>query len=376
MGMKFIVFEFETLSPAIITLRRTSRGFLSTLNYIPASTLKGAIVAGLYRTNIVGKEFLEKEARNPEIFVSNAYPVEKGKSYPCHPFGYRCKAFHAEETGHHKTLNYAIEAMEALENDKPPNFKTSCPKGHLAVEPLHPNPVIPDGNSLRTVKVHSCRSISVGINKHRASSEKGMLYEYDAIAVGQRFWSSAAIPDELNIENSKEFSIGRGVTRGFGRIRITDVEKLPLEERASQIGDIVMKRKKVVFYTLSNTLSIRDGKYMPYPESIDLSEVGERCGIKVDGRLLIKEVYGRTGTLVGGWDMLVNRARPVFEHAGNRGSVIVAEIESNDDVSEAIAALEFIGTIESAPGTLITGVNMLTPLRLHPMGGKSHGTSS
>jgi len=73
---------------------------------------------------------------------------------------------------------------------------------------------------------------------------------------------------------------------------------------------------------------------------------------------------------------LRNRARPVFEHAGNRGSIIVAEIESNDDASEAIAALEFIGTVESAFGTPITGVNMLTPLRLHPMGGESDGFAS
>ena len=80
----------EILSPTIITERRSLRGFLKTLNYIPASTLRGAILSELYRNGIVGDDFLKSEREKPSVIASYAYPVTSGgeKCYPSHPFMY------------------------------------------------------------------------------------------------------------------------------------------------------------------------------------------------------------------------------------------------------------------------------------------------
>ncbi|MEM1990860.1 MAG: hypothetical protein QW782_09570, partial [Candidatus Bathyarchaeia archaeon] len=101
----------EILSPTIITERRSLRGFLKTLNYIPASTLRGAILSELYRNGIVGDDFLKSEREKPSVIASYAYPVTSGgeKCYPSHPFMYRCKVCGQYE-------NYLGKIIEDLES--------------------------------------------------------------------------------------------------------------------------------------------------------------------------------------------------------------------------------------------------------------------
>ena len=72
---------------------------------------------------------------------------------------------------------------------------------------LHPHPVIPNGKSLKKVRIFASRSVSVGVSKRRASSRRGLLYEYEAISAGQKFWANLAIPNELRVSEGMEFVI-------------------------------------------------------------------------------------------------------------------------------------------------------------------------
>lgn len=368
MGMKFLEIEFQFKSPAIVTSRRTATGFLTVLRYIPASTLRGATISGLYRDGTVDNDFLERESKAPQIISSPAYPVvESKRSYPSHPFTYECKIPHE---GFRELFNYANEVLPYLERGLQPPYKTMCPQGHIALKPLHPDPVVPDGHRLKKVSVYSYRTVCVGISKHRAASEKGMLFEYEAIAAGQKFWSKLAVPDALCIKENMEFMVGRGISRGFGRAVITSVKEVSLDERESLVKNAI-KGDTIILYAISQTVSTDfDGNgCAPYPESIDLQKVAGVCGFTADGKLSFYSAYGRAGQLSAGWDMLKNVERPTFYPVGNSGTVLVAKLEKWVNATRTIAALEFLGTIEITQGIPIVGVNMLVPLRGHPMEG-------
>ncbi|MBO3769588.1 MAG: hypothetical protein QXS51_04180 [Thermoproteota archaeon] len=353
--MRFFEFIFELLSPAIVTKRLTDRGFHLPLDHIPPMTLRGAILTAFFREGRVDKNFLSKEVRSPELIVSPAYPfVEGRKSYPCHPFAYKCKVPHGDSL---EVINYATKIIHDLEAEREPQIEFTCSRGHSTIEGLHPKPVIPFGPNLKEVRILFHEAISVGINKHKASSERNMLFDYEAIAAGQKFWATLALPNEkLEINEGFEFFIGRGISRGFGRSRVTSVKEVNLNEEVEHVKNSI-KNKAIVLYALSPLLSSRDVISSPYPT--------EMCS----GKLLVDRVYGRMTSLHCGWDMMSNKERPTLK-ASNPGSVIVARV-SNGLSLEEIAKLVFLGTVEWAAGFAIVGVNMLTPLSSHAMGGES-----
>lgn len=369
MGMKFYEIYFKLMSPANITFKRTEKGFLSTLKYIPASMLRGALVSSLYWEGALSEELLKNEAIKPQIIASPAYPYKDDeKAYPCHPFAYECKIPHGDYPEDKEIVNYVTEALSELIATGNAKYRISCSKGHIAIVPLHPNPVIPKGDRLRKVSLSSYRTVSVGISKRKGSSERGMLFEYESISAGQEFWSTLVAPEGLNIKEGMEFAIGRGISRGFGRAKLTRLKEVSLDESVKQVSEAI-ENGVVILYSLSQTISVKDSNYSTYPQTIDLEGVAKRVGIDAKGELRIDAAYGRTGTMFAGWDMMRNRERPKFSSVGNSGSILVARVEGDGDITRAIAALRFLGTVEMVEEMPITGVNMLVPIKGHPMGG-------
>jgi len=78
-------------SPAIVTTRRTERGFVRPADHIPGSTLRGAILSALYREGKLDLDYLKQEAKSPGLLASPAYPLCSGaKSLPATPSIRRC----------------------------------------------------------------------------------------------------------------------------------------------------------------------------------------------------------------------------------------------------------------------------------------------
>jgi len=346
------------------------RGYYSPLDYIPSSTLRGAIITSLYRRGIIDRRCLDVEARQPTITASPAYPLEDVKSYPSHLFIYKCKACNM---GKEKiACNDAMGILRSVERGgEDVKFKQVCDKGHPALELLHPKPVKPLGSIVEEVDAVSHESICVGISRHRAASQKGMLYEYEAIAQGTVFWAYLKLPENLSdeVKPGLEFSIGRGVTRGFGRARITRVERINLEREEERVRECLSGRR-VVFYAISSLASLSPSKNtsLPYPREIDLKSLGREFAIEVDGKVTFTEAYGKLGTLHCGWDIQSNSERPSVKSA-LPGCILIGRVTGGGDIARALAILGFAGTIEHGQGFFITGVNIMTPLRGHPMEG-------
>ncbi|MCX8193674.1 MAG: hypothetical protein N3G77_07700 [Nitrososphaeria archaeon] len=364
---------FETRSPAIVTKRTTRRGYSIPLNYIPPSMLRGALISSLYMKDIFSKNHLEKEKVSPTITVSPAYPMdEREESYPAHPFIYKCKIPHGEDTQMYGGVyNDGRELLKNVKEGLPVRFRQICDLGHIALENLHPRLLIPFKESFREVKLHTLQSINVGISKHRATSHRGMLFEYEAIAQGVSFWSNISIPDELAeiFKPGFEFSIGRGISRGFGRAVIRDIKKINIDEEAENFERILKDNRKIVFYALSNLLSVQmDNTTSTYPTQIELRPVGERFNITVNGNITIEEVYGKTSTLHTGWDIMKNEERPSMRSV-SQGSIVIGRVSGNGEVSRALVILSRIGTVEYGLDFTVIGVNTLIPLEIHPMVG-------
>ena len=366
------------------------RGYYSPLDYIPPSTLRGAIITSLYRRGIVDRRYLDVEARQPIITTSPAYPFEDAKSYPSHLFIYRCKACSPDDQkiAHKNDIlwgwqqlktrlqqkiayNDAIDILRSIEEGGDVRFKQLCEKGHPALELLHPKPVRPLGRIVKEVGAVAHESICVGISKYRATFQKGMLYEYEAIVQGAMFWAYLKLPENLSneVKPGLEFSIGRGVTRGFGRTRITKVERINIEREEERIREC-LSRRRVIFYAISSLASLSPLKNtsLPYPREIDLKSFGREFDIEVDGKVTFTEAYGKLGTLHCGWDIQSNSERPSVKSA-LPGSILIGKVTGGGDISRTLAILGFVGTIEYGQGFFITGVNIITPLRRHPMEG-------
>jgi len=198
-----------------------------------------------------------------------------------------------------------------------------------------------------------------------------MLYEYEAIAQGTVFWAYLKLPENLSseVKPGLELSIGRGVTRGFGRARITKVERINIEEEEERIRECLNSRR-VIFYAISGLVSLSPLKNtsLPYPREIDLKSFGKEFGVEVDGKVTFTEAYGKLGTLHCGWDIQSNAERPSVKSA-LPGSILIGRVSGGGDIARALAILGFVGTIERGQGFFITGVNIVTPLRGHPMEG-------
>ncbi|MEM2169775.1 MAG: RAMP superfamily CRISPR-associated protein [Candidatus Nezhaarchaeales archaeon] len=356
--MNFLEIILEVLSPTIITERRTLRGFLKVPNFIPASTLRGAILSELYRRGVIEEDFLKGERTKPSVIASYAHPVtSRGeKSYPSHPFMWECKT--CEER-----INYLSEVIDDLENYNNLRERThiTCRKGHVTLETLYSKYYpIDDG---RERKVSTSRFVCTSVSKTRGSSEVGMLYEYEAIAPGRRFWAILSIPDELvKYIDGLEIRIGRGISRGFGISKIIELSMISLREVLMRIEDSIIRRDYVVFYSPSPLISCHEDYYSPYPMEIDSSRIA--VPINAKGRLKIKAVYGKSDFQIGGWDVYENVEKPTIKFATRPGAIVTAEFTGD---IQFLAALSLSGTIERLGNTVITGVNMLHPIRSHPL---------
>ena len=373
--MKIKIYEviFRLNSPTTVTSRRTTYGFLTFADHIPSSVLRGALLSSLYWGGYIDESRMLRESNDPEIIVSPAYPYASGRFYPSHPFVAeckKCKALHHEDylfSYLHDALPKIIVDDEHLISEA---FRVKCSRDHLALKHIHPYPVGIINGKLKKHKEHVEYNVAVGISKHRGTSMRGMLYGYEALAPGQEFWMNVMAPEDIKFDEGFEFWIGRGKSRGFGKARLVSINMVNLEDRTSELREEVKREKNMIFYANSPLVECNGHECMPYSEKIDLGELLARFLDIKESRvhLHIKKVIGKTTNVWCGWDMRLNKPRPVIV-ASQQGSLVRAELEYDnaEECSLALALLEYAGTVENLLGSPLVGFNMLSPVKAHPV---------
>jgi hypothetical protein len=199
-----------------------------------------------------------EESRNPQLVFHPAYPVVEGLSLkPAHSFIQGCKICGViEEKNPYHTLN-------ELEKGRIPEF-TVCPKGHVfLMRTLGGSLVAKKGGSLERKGLEFTSVKSIGINRILKGSEYAMLYEYVALPPGSEFRSIifdlGDRMEKLKLADKREIRIGRGRTRGFGRVGVKVVpETDALDRESERISNILRETNGViVLRTLSLTCRLK-----------------------------------------------------------------------------------------------------------------------
>jgi len=364
--LKIYKIRLVLLSPVVIPSRRTRTGYLGSLDYIPASTLRGAVVSAMYREGVIGEAFLKLEASKPTIIASPAYPMVDGEeAKPAHPFIFMCKRCKLENN---EPYFVDGEALKGILEGRGPEVKVECANGHRTVRSLHYKPVVSvhgKENSFKSAEPSGFRYVSVNISKDRAAAVRGRLYSYEALAEGQEFWAFVSSRKEHLELDSMRLRIGRGISRGMGDALISKVEEVDMDWAIDRVKEAV-RSGALLLHALSPLLG---GEELlgssACPTKIDLRRIAELIGVDAGGSLRLEKAYGRIISFDAGWDMVRRQLRPRF-YAKAQGSVVKASLE---DVSGgylyALAALGFIGTVEYYKGDMpITGINILEPLEV------------
>lgn len=330
--------EIELLSPAIVVSRVTRSGYVRSLDCIPGSTLRGALITALYRLGYIEERQLRQEAEEPSILASPAYPIaqlsEAGRvtlrrTLPATPATFKCKVCGSS------FLNLR-EISVQLTSSSSIRLPVECPE-HGPAKPLYSLPVYVHDGDVRVFRPRMIHATSVAINKPLGTAMRGMLFSYEAIAEGTRFWARLALPDSIagKIPEKLEVAVGRGSSRGSGRsvVRIR-----------SKVGTEGRNPASTVFVVLSPLTPLSELTY-------------RGCRVRV-GRVL-----GRVSRVLGGWDVALGKRRPVVELV-RPGAIVEARIDcSNLEEAKTFAALVSHGGIPvKLFDTWLTGVNVLIPV--------------
>ncbi|WP_238699210.1 hypothetical protein [Saccharolobus sp. E5-1-F] len=216
-------------------MRRIRNYYFSITNYIPSTTLRGAILAEYY--NQTGKI-------DENFYVSPAYPI---RTAPAHYFSPA-----TERKG-----DEFIEAKKILER-KEKEFDANKPIEEimkLNIEGKYPKPKIGSlityegetdkENKYKGFSSKSIIQMHVAIDKTSISSYKGMLFAYEYKQFDE-MWAIAS--DSEIIDTIKRIKIGRGKNRGN---KIVDVEK---------VREVSLDQSKGLLYCLSPCVTSLFGK--------------------------------------------------------------------------------------------------------------------
>jgi len=350
-------------SPTIVSSKRTERGFFSELKYIPASTLGGAVNRVL-NTLSNGK---------PRVICTPAYTLARSgeATIPAHPFVYRCKGEEAKVFSSLKELNTPL--VEVVSRDKVKNslLRLECSEKH-PVKSLHPNPVSLNDHNF---SIDFISLVSIGINREAASTNIGLFYEYEAIAPGPSFIFYAAVLDEsINLKELRRTTmhIGRGVSRGFGRAVVKEIEEINVYDEEERL------RRDGVFplYVLSPLLlENKDSNITNIIEdAVDLArhagllEIGER----VDGVLapagLDISFFGTFSRYSMGYDLIKGVQRP-YVTCLNPGSIVLCRWSSPPSKeSLSMVFMKYIGLpVKLDKDFILYGLSMLSPFEKEPI---------
>jgi len=329
---RFFEVEISTLSPTILVFRATRTGYLKPLDYIPGPTLRGAILTALHYHGYLTLKDLEKEAKNPSFLSTPAFPVvsiesREFRAVPATPFDFECKLCRRRESKLRDLVGVYKKGLSQLVS-----LTAECPE-HGPMRTLYSILLAHRGRKpiLDTIYV-----TSVAINKATRTAMRGLLYNYEALVAGLKFWARLTIPDYIagKIPSIFEVSIGRGRSRGFGRAQIKLLEEHNPENT----------QPSGFFIALSPLLPLRTLTW-------------GSCSITAEA------VYGRTFKVVSGWDMVMGFHKPIVT-AVRRGAVLVARVQCADQSSlqTFITMLSHGGLPVEYSGVWLTGFNTLLTL--------------
>ncbi len=309
--------------------------YLFTQHCIPGGALRGALAEAMIRNGMDpnGEAFKTLFEGPGALRFEPAYPVVgAGYSFPFPLTARTCKLKEgfpeeitpAEREKHHgvfDTLAAQFVFEQMLDEGKPVPFiyRPLCPRCGGAVEAAPGCYGWSNGNPLPVRKPDLMRTTHTAINRARGVAEDRLLYTIEAIREGTTFRGTlwvARTPDggldEIKAALSEITRLGRGTSRGRGRVEVTPhlpPPRLPsLEERIQALTGCIEQERRF-YHTVAGldyrpddmryfTLDLLSPAILGDGVAADLRLPPERLGLPAGVELVRRWVAPEQ---VGGW---------------------------------------------------------------------------
>ncbi len=348
--------ELKTESPTIIVLKTIKNWYKCYTDYIPSRTMVGALITKL---NIIEPGIGEKFIKKPFINVSDFYIDH---CLPAPPLSLECKG--DRDRGTFIPLDYYINKVEDLGVIYEKYLRDVYRRMLSEINTCKVNGIDVDARGIircvggelitRCSTSEKClfkrcrgKAIaieSVGVSGITHSTRTGLLYTYEAIPPETAFHGflvvklDHSIDDVIKSLENELILIGRGISRGYGRVRVT---KVSTDYKGLNLDNSLASILQNIFST--------NKEYMGY---VSLSAYMS-CGITrliKDGVYKAENIVSTGIELYSGWSKLYGTFKPSIE-LHKHGTIAYHKFDSVDKYYEFIL---------SKPG-----LNLIIPLDLY-----------
>lgn len=204
--MEFILIRLNVNGYITTQMRKIKNYYFSVNNYIPAQTLRGAILAEYY---------YQKGKIDYNFYSSPAYPVDTAPAHYFSPAINRKSKIYVERKGVLKEKDK--EELDMTLEEKPKIGNLITLRGE-------------DGNVYKYTEFvpETIIQMHVGIDKQSASNYIGMLYAYEYKKF-DKMWALVSAESDV-IDNVSEIKVGRGRNRNGNIVKIEKVKRVELQE--------------------------------------------------------------------------------------------------------------------------------------------------
>lgn len=284
--MRVIEYEIELLEPVLVGRLDEDENTASSLDYLPGSMLRGAII-GKYMREQGLKEIDAGEPEKRRLFFDgttrylNAYPmVLERRSLPV-PF-----SWYQEKGKEDKAYDFSLSKSK---------YEKQWVK--IPIPFCVPNDMDDDDDKVYFIQPEQRLCIHIARNRRKGTAYKktynlpgqdmGALFRYSALAEGQCFKGAIICDDDVDVDLFKELIqgemfIGKSSRAGYGRIKFGNVRitcGLDWREVPMQLESVGNK----ICFTLASDALIRDDQGQFSLSPIDLIKtIEERLGVSLE----------------------------------------------------------------------------------------------
>ena len=356
------ILKIDTIEPLVLRSDTSTKNYVS-LNYIPGTVIRGAFANRYIAKYGINGKFEEIFLGGNAIF-KNLYPISSRYrknvilSNPFPKTAYSCKrwpGFPRDETVTKQTHGvYDTIFLRAFSKRVPECLKCGEPLKGIGIGGFYN--LLNDGTyassgigESKTVFTHTAVRYSTGTAKHR------QLYNEEAITENQSFRGAIIAEDQyisflstLLAENENILRLGRGRTRGYGKVRASiespSQENEPLEyfkERIEKFSKLAVQFggvKNTLYFTIdliSDAIILDD--YLRFKKFTDEKYISSLLSTDC------KELYSVSNTRqILGWNVAWNLPKPAYS-AIEKGSTFLFEAPYSEDLIKNLYELESKG---------------------------------
>ncbi|MBW7877173.1 MAG: hypothetical protein H3C47_14425 [Candidatus Cloacimonetes bacterium] len=324
--MKLLTIHLKTLQPVLVKAPGDEPNTVSSLNWLPARVILGAVATHWLKQNKVASDSAHRDPVFKRLFLSTNGP----RFFPAYPVDNEGKI------AHKAPACYGIKKANIHNDNKIfQNFLDDDPEYGVQYKPL-------EGfisNDLKTgITVPMVDTFHHKRDRYTGSTEAGQIFHYSAIDEGTSFLASIRGSEEdldliQSLLEQGDLWLGRSRTAQYGRVKCQIVERTDVAlVKIKSDENTILFRSPVILSSANGMVSMPSSEVLEKVYFEDMWKVGT------------DHIYGRTENILS--YQSVKRQNLTAKTAISAGTVlklIRSKIGSDDDAVQLLQKLQFGG---------------------------------